>query len=111
MAELHGMKRAIVTIMKPDGTNDTLSMPRTDPVGATWAYYTPETVGTYVLQAYFPGEWKDTRNSSGAVISKILSARLQCNMQYNSSAGPNTYMGRDSSNNRLLESSTKQCKS
>ncbi len=61
---------AIVTIMKPDGTNDTLSMPRTDPVGATWAYYTPETVGTYVLQAYFPGEYKDTRNSSGAVISR-----------------------------------------
>jgi hypothetical protein len=61
---------AIVTIMKPDGTNDTLSMPRTDPVGATWAYYTPETVGEYVLQAYFPGEWKDTRNSSGAVISR-----------------------------------------
>ena len=31
-------------------------MPRTDPVGATWAYYVPQTVGTYVLQAYFPGE-------------------------------------------------------
>ncbi len=61
---------AIVTITKPDGTNDTLSMPRTDPVGATWINYTPETVGTYVLQAYFPGEWKDTTNSSGAVISR-----------------------------------------
>jgi hypothetical protein len=61
---------AIVTVMKPDGTNDTISMPRTDPVGATWAYYTPETVGTYVLQAYFPGEYKDTTNSSGAVVSR-----------------------------------------
>jgi hypothetical protein len=61
---------AVVTIMKPDGTNDTLEMPRTDPVGATWAYYVPQTVGTYVLQAYFPGEYKDTTNSSGAVISR-----------------------------------------
>ncbi len=61
---------AIVTITKPDGTNDTLSMPRTDPVGATWTNYVPETVGTYVLQAYFPGEYKDTTNSSGAVVSR-----------------------------------------
>jgi len=50
----------IVNIIKPDGTNDTLEMPRTDPVGATWIEYTPEAVGTYVLQAYFPGEWKNT---------------------------------------------------
>jgi hypothetical protein len=49
----------IVTVTKPDGTNETLSMPRTDPVGATWTTYVPETVGTYVLQAYFPGEWKN----------------------------------------------------
>ncbi len=60
---------AVVTIMKPDGTNDTLEMPRTDPVGATWAYYVPQTVGTYVLQAYFPGENKDLRNSAGVVTS------------------------------------------
>jgi hypothetical protein len=54
---------ATVSIMKPDGTNDTLTMPRTDPVGATWINYVPETVGTYVLQAYFPGEWKNSTTS------------------------------------------------
>ncbi|MCW3996831.1 MAG: PQQ-binding-like beta-propeller repeat protein [Candidatus Bathyarchaeota archaeon] len=48
----------IVYITKPDGTNDTLSMPRTDPVGATWAIYTPLTAGNYTLQCYFPGETK-----------------------------------------------------
>ena len=61
---------AIVTITKPDGTNETVSMPRTDPVGATWAIWVPQEVGQYSLQAYFPGEWKDTRNSSGAVTAR-----------------------------------------
>ena len=50
---------AIVTVMKPDGTNDTLQMPRTDPVGATWITYVPQEVGKYSLQAYFPGEFKN----------------------------------------------------
>ena len=54
---------ATVSIIKPDGTNDTLTMPRTDPVGATWIEYVPETAGTYVLQGYFPGEWKNTTTS------------------------------------------------
>jgi len=48
-----------VIITKPDGTNETITLPRTDPVGATWAIYTPETVGSYSVQAYFPGEWKN----------------------------------------------------
>ena len=54
---------AIVTITKPDGTNQTVEMPRTDPVGATWTLYVPEQAGTYMLQAYFPGEWKNTTTS------------------------------------------------
>ena len=45
---------ATVSIMKPDGTNDTLTMPRTDPVGATWINYVPETVGTYVSASLLP---------------------------------------------------------
>ena len=59
---------ATVSIMKPDGTNDTLTMPRTDPVGATWINYVPETVGTYVLQAYFPGEWKNTTTNPTTIL-------------------------------------------
>ena len=51
----------IVNIIKPDGTNDTqITMPRTDPVGATYAAYTPQSVGTYTFQVYFPGEWKNS---------------------------------------------------
>ena len=49
-----------VTVTKPDGSNETVTMPRTDPVGATWYQYVPQDVGTYTLQAYFPGEWKNT---------------------------------------------------
>ena len=59
-----------VTIIRPDGKNETLTLPRTDPVGADWIEYVPDIVGTYVLQAYFPGEWKDTLNSSNAVVSR-----------------------------------------
>ena len=59
-----------VTIIRPDGKNETLTLPRTDPVGADWIEYVPDIVGTYVLQGYFPGEYKDTRNSSGAVVSR-----------------------------------------
>jgi len=49
-----------VTVTKPDGTNETLELPYTDPVGATWITYTPTDVGTYILQANFPGTWKNT---------------------------------------------------
>jgi hypothetical protein len=48
-----------VNIVKPDGENETLTLPRTDPVGATYVSYTPEAVGEYMLQVYFPGEWKN----------------------------------------------------
>ncbi len=41
-----------VNIIKPDGTNDTISGIQSDPVGAAYSYYTPETTGTYVVQVY-----------------------------------------------------------
>ena len=53
-----------VSVMKPDGTNETLTMPRTDPVGATWIEYTPTATGTYVFQAYYAGEWKNITNAA-----------------------------------------------
>ena len=55
---------AVVTVMKPDGTNETIKMPRTDPVGATWYLYTPQMVGEYSMQAYFPGEFKNSSTVS-----------------------------------------------
>jgi hypothetical protein len=54
----------IVYVTKPDGTNDTLTMPRTDPVGATWINYVPLTAGNYTLQCYFPGEFKNSSTVS-----------------------------------------------
>jgi hypothetical protein len=55
----------IVNIIKPDGTNDTqITMPRTDPVGATYASYVPQEVGTYSFQVYFPGEWKNSTQAN-----------------------------------------------
>ena len=48
-----------VTITKPDGTEQTLDFPYSDPVGATWLIYTPTDVGTYTLQANFPETRKE----------------------------------------------------
>ena len=45
----------IVNIINADGTNDSqITMPHTDPVGATYAAYTPQETGTYSFQVYFP---------------------------------------------------------
>ena len=52
-----GMK---ATVTKPDGTNQTIEFPYSDPVGANWIAYTPTEVGTYHVQVYFPEVWKNT---------------------------------------------------
>jgi len=49
---------AVVT--KPDGTNETLVFPYSDPVGANYVAYTPTEIGTYYVQAFFPEVWKNT---------------------------------------------------
>ena len=41
-----------VNIIKPDGTNDTITGIQSDPVGSAYTYYTPEQTGTYVIQVY-----------------------------------------------------------
>ena len=40
-----------VNIIKPDGTNDTISNIESDPVGAGYTNYVPTDTGTYVVQA------------------------------------------------------------
>jgi hypothetical protein len=52
-----GMK---VTVTRPDGTNETLDYPHSDPVGANWVTYSPLDVGNYSFQAFFPSTWKNT---------------------------------------------------
>jgi hypothetical protein len=45
-----------IGITKPDGSNETLGPFTSDPVGGGWVAYTPTQVGTYTLQAHFPGK-------------------------------------------------------
>ena len=52
-----------VQVVKPDGTNETLDFPYSDPVGANWISYTPTDVGTYTLQAHFAATWKNTTST------------------------------------------------
>jgi outer membrane protein assembly factor BamB len=48
-----------LTITKPDGTNETIKMGPSDPVGANYYIYTPNEVGEYSIQAHFPATWKN----------------------------------------------------
>jgi PQQ-like domain len=43
-----------VTVMKPDGSNDTLGPYKSDPVGTIFESYTPEAVGNYSFQFHMP---------------------------------------------------------
>ncbi len=47
---------ATVNVVKPDGTNDTLGPETSDPVGGSYFTYVPSEVGTYTIQAFFPGQ-------------------------------------------------------
>ena len=49
-----------ITLTKPDGTKQTLTLPATDPIGGTWYSYTPTAIGNYSVQANFPGTWKNS---------------------------------------------------
>jgi hypothetical protein len=44
----------------PEGNTETIPIEKTDPVGAAWTSYTPDQIGTYTLQAWFHGVWKNT---------------------------------------------------
>jgi hypothetical protein len=49
-----------IELITPDGTNETLAMPYSDPVGANWITYTPAQSGNFTVQAYFKGNWKNS---------------------------------------------------
>jgi outer membrane protein assembly factor BamB len=49
-----------VTINKPDGTTDTLGPAEAWAMSGAFFSYTPTQVGTYTLQANFPGQWINT---------------------------------------------------
>jgi len=45
-----------IEITKPDETTQTLGPFRSDNVGGAYTIYTPDTVGTYIFQFFFPGQ-------------------------------------------------------
>jgi len=46
-----------VTVVKPDGTNITISGISTDPTGGVGVNFIPTEVGNYTLQSHFPAQW------------------------------------------------------
>jgi hypothetical protein len=46
-------------ITKPDNSEETIEMPRSDPVGGGYTLYTPDQIGEYSVQAHFPGNWRN----------------------------------------------------
>jgi hypothetical protein len=49
-----------LTITAPDNSKQTIDMPPTAPDGSGWYIYNPDQVGTYSVQASFPGAWKNS---------------------------------------------------
>jgi len=41
-------------VTDPEGNTETITIAETDPVGGAWVLYTPDQLGTYTLQAWFP---------------------------------------------------------
>ena len=59
-----GWDGVTLAITKPDGTNETVLMPRSDPVGGGYYPYIPQQTGTYSVQAFFPAVWKNSTEST-----------------------------------------------
>jgi len=67
-----------VTIIRPDGTTDTISNIKTDPTGGTGVTYVPNEPGNYTLQAHFPEQ-----TYSGTLYLASDSAKLTLIVQEN----------------------------
>ena len=50
-------------VTDPEGNKETITVAKSDPVGSGWANYTPDKIGTYTIQAWFPETWKNTTTS------------------------------------------------
>ena len=49
-----------LVVTHPDGTNETINMGDSDPVGSGYMLYTPTEIGNYSVQAFFPATWKNS---------------------------------------------------
>jgi len=50
-------------VTDPEGNTETITIAKSDPVGSGWTAYTPDQVGTYTVQSWFPETWKNTTTS------------------------------------------------
>ena len=50
-------------VTDPEGNKETITVAKSDPVGSGWVNYTPDKIGTYTIQAWFPETWKNTTTS------------------------------------------------
>jgi hypothetical protein len=50
-------------VTDPEGNKETITIAKSDPVGSGWVNYTPNKIGTYTIQAWFPETWKNTTTS------------------------------------------------
>jgi hypothetical protein len=72
-----------VTIQAPNGNTKTFDGLKSDINGGAYLSFTPDTLGTYKIQASFPGQWVNTTGSSGytrwyvPLESKILEVTVQ----------------------------------
>ena len=60
-----------INLTKPNGESELLKMPHSDPVGANFITYVPDTVGTYTIQAIFPATWKNSTTAQAYYSSAV----------------------------------------
>jgi hypothetical protein len=57
-----------ITIVKPDGTSETLGPFTSDDTGGTYTTFTPTTTGNYTIQFSFPGQTLAGKNLSPSIL-------------------------------------------
>jgi hypothetical protein len=75
-----GWNNVGINVTKPDGTVEEFIIDKTDPVGGGFLLYTPDTVGTYSVQSWFPDTWKNTTTNQafyGAAVSTPVTFTVQ----------------------------------
>ena len=67
-------------VTDPEGNKETIPIAKTDPVGSGWVNYTPDKIGTYTVQSWFPETWKNT-TSIGSHYSAAVSVEVTFTVQ------------------------------
>jgi hypothetical protein len=61
-------------VTDPEGTNETITIPESDPVGGGYYSYTPTMVGTYTVTSFIPEQTKKTPAGFTPAVDSIYSA-------------------------------------